>query len=102
MSTVIELLALSQARGPKQEALVREFLTSEAVPYTPMRDYETGRIYAVRYGNTHLEHRSWLGLKARLQAVGFFTVRDYATKTLRLGFEDNVDFGAEIDDDDDD
>lgn len=100
MSTVIELLALSQARGPKQEAFVRELLSAEPVPYTPTRDYQTGEVFTVTYGSTRLEHRSWPRLKARLQAVGFVITRDYETKTLRMTFIQDVDFGTEFDLDD--
>lgn len=64
-------LALSQARGWRQESLVNELLTGNVVPVHPKPGYVKSGHQWVVVGETGAEYASFRALRARLVSVGF-------------------------------
>lgn len=71
-SDIKRRLALSQARGWRQESLVNELLTGKVVPAAPKDSvYRPANRSWTEVGETRATYASFLRLRVRLVSVGF-------------------------------
>lgn len=91
--SIVRRLATSQARGVRQLGLVNELMTFEPVT-TRLEQYPVpggqGAIsYGRSYGQSRLQHASYLPLRRRLTEVGFILVASKDRSQVSLSFPEN-------------
>lgn len=82
-------LALSQARGWRQESLVNELLTGKVVPAGPKGGYVRPGHKWIEVGETGADYGSFRALRARLISVGF-VIKGSVAEGFTMTFPEEV------------